>query len=94
MATSKEFIKKAAENMGITQRHADEMAKGFETTVKQMLSEMNVDERIKVMDITFTKKDVPEREGRNPSTGETMQIPASKKIVLKPSIDLKRIVKE
>lgn len=38
---------------------------------------------------TFTVKNTVARQGRNPSTGATVEIPAGKKIVFKPSSDLK-----
>lgn len=38
---------------------------------------------------TFEVKDVAEREGRNPSTGETIKIPASKKPAFSASKALK-----
>jgi len=37
----------------------------------------------------FKVKDSPAREGRNPSTGETIQIAASKKLALTPAKALK-----
>jgi DNA-binding protein HU-beta len=37
----------------------------------------------------FKIKDTPARQGRNPSTGETMQIAASKKLTLTPAKALK-----
>jgi DNA-binding protein HU-beta len=40
----------------------------------------------------FKVQDRPAREGRNPSTGETIQIAASKKIVFQPAKALKDAV--
>ena len=41
---------------------------------------------------TFEVKDVAEREGRNPQTGETIKIAASKKPAFSPSKNLKDAV--
>jgi len=38
---------------------------------------------------TFKPKNLPERQGRNPSTGETITIKASKKVSFTPAADLK-----
>ena len=38
---------------------------------------------------TFAKKDRPARTGRNPATGEPMQIPASRTVAFRPSQSLK-----
>jgi len=39
---------------------------------------------------TFTKKDRPARNGRNPRTGETIKIAASTTMAFKPAADLKK----
>lgn len=41
---------------------------------------------------TFTKKDRPARNGRNPRTGETIKIKASTTMAFKPSTDLKKFM--
>ena len=41
---------------------------------------------------TLTVKSVPAREGRNPGTGETVQIPAKRKVTFKPSKPLKEFL--
>lgn len=43
---------------------------------------------------TFEVKDVAEREGRNPSTGETIKIPASKKPAFSASKALKDTIND
>ena len=42
---------------------------------------------------TFRAKARKERKGRNPKTGETIQIPAGRKISFKPSLSLKKLIK-
>jgi nucleoid DNA-binding protein len=42
---------------------------------------------------TFKVKARKARPGRNPKTGETIQIPVGKKISFKPSLALKKLVK-
>ena len=39
---------------------------------------------------TFTVKETPERQGRNPGTGEPIMIAAGKRLAFKPSPALKR----
>lgn len=39
---------------------------------------------------TFTKKERPARNGRNPRTGETIKIKASTTMTFKPAADLKK----
>ena len=46
------------------------------------------------MDVTFSVKDVAARTGRNPKTGETLSIPATKKVATKLSKDFKETVKD
>lgn len=41
---------------------------------------------------TFTKKDRPARNGRNPRTGETIKIAASTTMAFKPSTELKKFM--
>ena len=41
---------------------------------------------------TFAVKDKPALQGRNPRTGEPLQIAASKKPIFKPGIELKKSV--
>ncbi|MFH1380285.1 MAG: HU family DNA-binding protein [bacterium] len=42
---------------------------------------------------TFRAKARKARKGRNPKTGETIQIPAGRKISFKPSLSLKKLIK-
>ena len=92
MATSKDFIKRVAENMGVTQKTAKEFANGFELTLKEMISQAEVDDEFRCLDIRFVKKEVPARECKNPA-GEKISVPASKKVAIKPSADIKRVAK-
>lgn len=91
--TSKSIIKMVAEEMGRTQKEVKEFADAFEIVLKKFISESAVKEKIKCMDLTFSKQDTKERKGRNPQTGESITIPASKKLSVKPSKDMKDIIK-
>jgi DNA-binding protein HU-beta len=42
---------------------------------------------------TFRAKSRKARKGRNPKTGETIQIPEGRKISFKPSLSLRKLVK-
>jgi len=48
----------------------------------------------KMFDIRFAVEDVEERNGRNPSTGESIVIPAHKRLSIKPSTTLKDKIKK
>lgn len=91
--TSKSIIKMTAEKMGVSQKKVKEFADALEDSFKDIIEELPVDERVKLMDFTLIKKDVASRQGRNPATGETMVIPATTRLAVKPSSEVKRIVK-
>jgi len=42
---------------------------------------------------TFKVKGRKSRKGRNPKTGDTIQIPAGRKVSFKPSLSLKKLIK-
>lgn len=88
--TSSQFIKEVATKYGMTQKAVKEMADIFETAIKEKVKN---GETIKVFDITFSVKDVPERSGFNPLTMKPAVYPATKKVSLKPSSDFKKVAK-
>lgn len=89
--TSTKFIKEVAETAGVTQKNAREMANAFETVLKNTLAR---GESVKFADVNYSVKDVEARVARNPATGETFECPATKKVVVKPSSTMKKVVKE
>lgn len=88
--TSLSVIDEVAATFGVTKTSAKEYAKMFEEVIAKMLEH---GEAFKFADVNFSVKDVPAHTGRNPATGETLDIPASKKVVIKPSSGLKTVVK-
>lgn len=92
--TNKTIIDLVAERTGVTKKDTKALADAFEIVLKEQLASMGTDEKLKFMDMTFKKVDVAEREGHNPKTGEKITIPATKKVNVKLSADMKRVVKE
>ena len=88
--TSKEFIKEVAEKYGQTQKHVKEMANIFEDALKDVLMR---GDSVKFADVNYSVADVEARTARNPATGEVVECPATRRVIVKPSITLKRVVK-
>ena len=88
--TSVDFVKEVAAGTGMSQKDVRDMAVIFENAIKTRLAS---GESFKFADINFSVKDVPAHTGRNPATGETIELPATKKVVLKSSTTLKDCVK-
>ena len=88
--TTKTFIKTVAEKNGMTQKAVKEMADAFEIAIKEAVA---AGETFKFADVTYSVKATSERVGFNPLKGEKITIPASKKITLKASRDLKLTAK-
>ena len=76
-----EFVAKVAEKSGLTRKQADAAVAAFTQTVIDALKD---GEKVQLMGFgTFEVKDRPARTGRNPTTGETIEIAASKAPVFK-----------
>ena len=70
-----EFINKIAEEVGITKTEAEKALNVVFGTIKE---EVKAGNKIQIAAFgTFEPRNRAAREGRNPQTGETMQIPAS-----------------
>ena len=90
--TRKDLIKKVAERTGKTQKVIEEILVAYENCVYDGLQEDGV---VKVMDgVTFSIKPTKARQGRNPHTGDTIAIPAGKKISAKFGKTAKDFLKE
>lgn len=89
--TSKVIIKAVADSIGKTQKETKAFFDAAEVAVK---TSVKSGEKVKAMDVTFSVKDVAARTGRNPKTGETLSIPATKKVATKLSKDFKETVKD
>jgi len=79
--TKAELIAKIASESGITKSQAEKAVDGFVSAVSAALS--GGDKITLVGFGTFSVAARPEREGRNPRTGEKINIPASKVVKFK-----------
>lgn len=65
----------------------------LDVLVAEIAKSLTVGEDVKIPGFgTFHVKDREARTGRNPATGQTIQIPASKAVVFKPAKALKDLV--
>lgn len=82
-----ELVAAIAEKAQITRKDADAALKAFTDVVSD---ELKKGEKIQLVGFgTFEVSERPAREGRNPRTGETMTIAASKQPKFKPGRALK-----
>ena len=86
-----ELVEAVAEKMNTTKKEAEAAVSAFTETVKEALAEGK-----KVQLIGFGNFEVRERaarKGRNPQTGEELDIPATKVPAFKPGKGFKEVVK-
>ncbi|OTF89866.1 HU family DNA-binding protein [Ligilactobacillus salivarius] len=86
-----ELVEVVAKKMGTTKKEAEAAVSAFTETVKEALAEGK-----KVQLIGFGNFEVRERaarKGRNPQTGEEIDIPATKVPAFKPGKGFKDVVK-
>ncbi|MDF4188229.1 HU family DNA-binding protein [Ligilactobacillus salivarius] len=86
-----ELVEAVAEKMNTTKKEAEAAVSAFTETVKEALAEGK-----KVQLIGFGNFEVRERaarKGRNPQTGEEIDIPATKVPAFKPGKGFKEVVK-
>ena len=82
-----EFVAKIAEKAGLTRKQAEAAVAAFTQTVAETLKD---GDKVQLTGFgSFEVKDRPARTGRNPATGETIQIAASKAPVFKAGKGLK-----
>lgn len=83
-----DLYKSVAAQAGITQEAAKT---AVEATIAVMAATVSKSEEVKLNGFgSFTVKATAARQGRNPATGESIQIAAGKKLSFKPSAELKR----
>lgn len=87
--TNKNFIDALSAKTGMTKKATKGFVDAFEVCLKETVGM----EPIKVADLTFSVKEVPERNGVNPKTSEHIVIPAHKKLSVKPSANFKALIK-
>ena len=86
-----ELVEAVAEKMNTTKKEAEAAVSAFTETVKEALAEGK-----KVQLVGFGNFEVRERaarKGRNPQTGEEIDIPATKVPAFKPGKGFKDVVK-
>lgn len=87
-----ELVAAIAEKTELSKKDAEKALKAFTDVVAEELAK---GEKIQLVGFgTFEVAERPEREGRNPRTGETMKIPASKAPKFKAGKALKDVVNE
>lgn len=86
-----DIAQKIADRKGITKKEALDNVNDFLDVVKESLVE---GERVSLVNFgNFDVKERKARTGRNPQTGESMDIPAQKTVSFKPGKDLRESVK-
>jgi DNA-binding protein HU-beta len=90
--TKAELVDKIAERTGVSKSDVEKALKGFEEVVSEVVS--SSDDKISLPGfISFERVQRAARTGRNPQTGETMQVPASKAVKVSAGAALKRAAK-
>ncbi len=86
-----ELIQRIARDASITRAQAVKAVKSAVTVIRETIQS---GDKISLTGLgTFKVKARKARPGRNPKTGETIAIPAGRKISFKPSLSLKKLVK-
>ena len=87
--TKAELVAKIAESAGITKKEADAVLKAFVEAMNELFKK---EEMLRIPGLgTFKVVVRSARKGRNPRTGEEIEIPARKMLAFKPA---KELVKE
>jgi DNA-binding protein HU-beta len=85
-----EFVKMVAEKSDYSQKDVKSVIDAYEEVI---LEAMASGEEVRTGVVTFVVKDTKPRTARNLHTGETINVPAGKKVSIKPSKSLKDSVK-
>lgn len=88
--TNSTIIKLIADKTGYTQKDIKAFLNAMEPVLLDALKD---GQSFKIMDVTVSLADVAERAGHNPLTGESLIVPAHKRVSFKPSKTLKEAVK-
>ena len=92
LMTKADLADKVYEKVGLARKEAVEMIETLFSSMKSILSE---GESIKITGFgTFLVRKKSSRRGRNPKTGEEMEITARKVITFKPSLEFKEVVEK
>ncbi len=89
--TKAELVAEIAKQAGITKKEADAALKAAVAAISKALKN---GERVAIPGLgIFTVKQRAARKGRNPRTGEVIEIPARKVVAFKPAKDLRESIK-
>ncbi len=91
MANKADIVNKVHETLGTTKADAE---RAVETMIGMIVTSLKNGEEVSVAGLgIFATKARPAREGRNPRTGETIRIPATRTAKFRPAKALKDAVK-
>ncbi len=86
-----EMIEKIASNARIKKAAA---GRALKTMVSSVIDSLKTEGKASIAGIgVFKVRATKARQGRNPKTGQTIQIAASKRVLFKPSVGLKKSIK-
>lgn len=90
MLSKSELVKMVAEKAHLTNSESERCVDAFLDTIKE-----NSNEKIQLRDFgSFSVTTVPARKGRNPQTGEEVDIPEKKRVLFKPSKTFKNYLNQ
>ena len=90
--TKADLAERVYEKVGLSRKDAVEMIETLFSSMKSIISE---GESIKITGFgTFLVRKKRSRRGRNPKTGEDMEITARKVVTFKPSLEFKAAVEK
>jgi DNA-binding protein HU-beta len=83
-----ELVKSVASSTAMTQ---ETIKMVLDATIATIVATLTKGEEVRLQGLgNFSVKDTAARQGRNPATGESIQIAAGKKLSFKPSSELKK----
>lgn len=85
-----ELVKATADIVGFTQKDVEKCIDAMNEAITSALLK---DEMVKTGLFTCTVKETSAKKGRNPKTGEAIDIPARKKVIVKPLKSLSEAIK-
>lgn len=92
MANKADLVDKVADKTGLTKKDSNAAVEAVFDSIQEFLAE---EEKVQLIGFgTFEVRERAARKGRNPQTGEEIQIPATKVPTFKAGKNLKEAVKE
>ncbi len=92
MANKADLVDKVADKTGLTKKDSNAAVEAVFDSIQEFLAE---EEKVQLIGFgTFEVRERAARKGRNPQTGEEIQIPATKVPAFKAGKNLKEAVKE